>query len=38
VPRALSDSVMKALAKARDARWQTASDMRQVLLPFATVT
>jgi eukaryotic-like serine/threonine-protein kinase len=36
VPRALSDAVMKALAKARDARWQTASDMRQALLPFAT--
>jgi serine/threonine-protein kinase len=38
VPRALSDTVMKALAKARDARWQTASDMRHALLPFATVT
>jgi serine/threonine-protein kinase len=36
VPRALSDAVMKSLAKARDARWQTASDMRQALLPFAT--
>ena len=35
VPRALSDAVMKSLAKARDARWQTASDMRQALLPFA---
>ena len=37
VPRALSDSVMKALAKAREARWQTASDMRQALLPYALV-
>ena len=36
VPRALSDAVMKSLAKPRDARWQTASDMRQALLPFAT--
>ncbi len=36
VPRALSDAVMKSLAKAREARWQTASDMRQALLPFAS--
>jgi serine/threonine-protein kinase len=35
VPRALSDAVMKSLAKAREARWQTAMEMRQVLLPFA---
>jgi len=37
VPRAVSDIVMKALAKEREARWQTASDMRQALLPHATV-
>jgi eukaryotic-like serine/threonine-protein kinase len=35
VPRALSDVVMKALSKEREARWQTASDMRQALLPYA---
>src|SRR5437899_9862542 len=38
VPRALSDAVMKALSKARAARWQTAADMRQALLPYAVVT
>jgi serine/threonine-protein kinase len=38
VPRALSDAVMRSLSKARDARWQTASDMRQALLPYAVVT
>jgi serine/threonine protein kinase len=36
VPRALSDAVMKSLAKAREARWQTASEMRVALLPFAS--
>jgi serine/threonine-protein kinase len=35
VPRAVSDIVMKALSKARDARWQTAAEMRQALLPYA---
>lgn len=35
VPRAVSDVVMKALSKEREARWQTASDMRQALLPHA---
>ena len=35
VPRALSDAVMKSLSKAREARWQTAADMRQALLPYA---
>jgi serine/threonine-protein kinase len=35
VPRAVSDLVMKALSKAREARWQTASEMRQELLPYA---
>jgi serine/threonine protein kinase len=38
VPRALSDTVMKALSKAREARWQTAAEMRQALLPYAVVT
>ena len=38
VPRALSDTVMKSLAKAREARWQTASDLRRALLPFAPVS
>jgi serine/threonine-protein kinase len=33
VPRDLSDVVLKALSKAREARWQTASDMRHALLP-----
>ena len=37
VPRAVSDAVMKALSKAREARWQTASEMRQALLPYAKV-
>ena len=35
VPRDLSDAVLKALSKAREARWQTAADMRHVLLPHA---
>ncbi|MDP3911585.1 MAG: serine/threonine-protein kinase [Gemmatimonadales bacterium] len=35
VPRGLADVVMKALAKAREARWQTAVEMRQALLPYA---
>ncbi len=38
VPRALSDTVMKALSKAREARWQTASELRRALLPYALVT
>src|SRR5947207_205222 len=38
VPRALSDTIMKALSKAREARWQTAADMRHALLPYALVT
>ena len=38
VPRVLSDSVMKALSKAREARWQTAAEMRQALLPYALVS
>ena len=35
VPRTLSDTVMKALSKAREARWQSAAEMRQALLPYA---
>ncbi|PYO94049.1 MAG: hypothetical protein DMD62_07260 [Gemmatimonadetes bacterium] len=35
VPRDLSDAVLKALSKAREARWQTAADMRHALLPHA---
>jgi serine/threonine-protein kinase len=35
VPRALADVIMKALSKAREARWQTAVEMRQALLPYA---
>ena len=38
VPRVLSDAVMKALSKAREARWQTAAEMRQALLPYGLVT
>jgi serine/threonine-protein kinase len=38
VPRALSDTVMKALSKAREARWQTAPEMRQALLPYVVQT
>ena len=38
VPRALSDTVMKSLSKAREARWQSAAEMRQALLPYALVT
>ena len=38
IPRDLNDAVLKALTKAREARWQTASDMRQALLPHAVVT
>lgn len=38
VPRALSDAVMKALSKAREARWQTAQEMRQALLPYTIAT
>src|SRR5947207_541678 len=38
VPRALSDTILKALSKAPEARWQTAADMRHALLPYALVT
>jgi serine/threonine-protein kinase len=35
VPKPLSEAVMKSLAKTREARWQTAGEMRQALLPYA---
>jgi eukaryotic-like serine/threonine-protein kinase len=38
VPKPLGEAVMKALAKARDARWQTAEEMRQALAPYALVS
>lgn len=38
IPRDLSDTVLKALSKAREARWQTAADMRKALLPHAVAT
>jgi len=38
VPRALSDTVMKALSKSREARWQTAPEMREALLPYTATT
>jgi serine/threonine protein kinase len=34
-PKPLGEAVMKALAKQREARWQTAAEMRQALLPYA---
>jgi len=37
VPKPLSEAVMKALTKSREARWQTAADMRRALLPYALV-
>ncbi|MFN2571695.1 MAG: serine/threonine-protein kinase [Gemmatimonadales bacterium] len=37
-PRDLSGAVMKALSKTREARWQTASEMRTALLPYALVS
>jgi len=36
-PKPLGDAVMKALAKARDARWQTAAEMRRALAPYTVV-
>lgn len=35
VPKPLAAAVARALAKARQARWQTAAEMREALLPFA---
>ncbi len=37
VPKPLGEVVMKALAKEREARWQTAAEMRQALLPYPLV-
>ncbi|HEV8264439.1 MAG TPA: serine/threonine-protein kinase [Gemmatimonadales bacterium] len=33
-PPPIGDAVMRALAKSRDERWQTAGDMRQALAPY----
>jgi eukaryotic-like serine/threonine-protein kinase len=38
VPKPLGEAVMRALAKARDVRWQTAAEMRQALAPYALVS
>jgi serine/threonine-protein kinase len=38
VPKPLGEAVMKALAKARDARWQTAQELRRALAPYAVVS
>jgi serine/threonine-protein kinase len=38
VPKPLNEAVMKALAKAREARWQTADEMRRALAPYALVS
>jgi len=38
VPKPLGDVVMKALAKGRDERWQTAAEMRQAIAPYAAVS
>jgi serine/threonine protein kinase len=37
VPKPLGEAVMKALAKARDARWQTAQELRRALAPYVVV-
>ena len=34
IPKPLSLALGRALAKARDERWQTAAEMREALLPF----
>ncbi len=38
VPTALNEAVMRALAKARGERWQTAAEMRQALAPYVLVS
>lgn len=38
VPKALSEAVMKALAKTREERWQTAEELRRALAPYALVS
>jgi eukaryotic-like serine/threonine-protein kinase len=35
VPKPLDQAVMRALAKAPDARWQTAAEMRRAIEPYA---
>lgn len=35
VPKPLAAAVRRALAKSREQRWQTATEMRQALLPFS---
>jgi len=37
VPKPLGEVVMKALVKAREARWQTAEEMRLALAPYTVV-
>src|SRR5213593_3797997 len=34
IPRDLAAAIARALAKAREERWQTAAEMREALLPF----
>ena len=34
MPKPLAAAVARALAKAREERWQTAAEMREALLPF----
>jgi eukaryotic-like serine/threonine-protein kinase len=38
VPKPLGEAVMQALAKAREARWQTAGEMRLALAPYLLVS
>lgn len=38
VPKPLNEAVMKALAKTREARWQTAEELRRALAPYALVS
>jgi len=38
VPKPLNEAVMKALAKTREARWQTADELRRALAPYALVS
>jgi len=38
VPKPLGQAVMRALAKGRDERWQTAAELRQALAPYALVS
>jgi serine/threonine-protein kinase len=38
VPKPLGEAIMRALAKTRAARWQTAAEMREALAPYALVS